>query len=91
MMELRWELNEYGYELLEEYSDSQIALLKHCNKEEYYISCIDNQEVNEWLETNDLEEAKKMTIERVVDDRKDQIEQLEVQIRSLLELSKRKD
>ena len=89
-MELRWECNNYGHELIEEYSEAQIALIKH-NKEEYYISCIDNQEVSEWLDTNDLEEAKQMTIERVIDDRKDQIEQLEEQIRELIELSKRKD
>lgn len=87
-MEVRWEYTKYGWELLEEYSDNQVALLKIDEKEnEYFISCLDQHDIGrEYLETSDSNKAKRRTIQRVVDERANQIQDIRNQIEELQKL-----
>ena len=88
-MEVKWIKSKYGYELIEEYSESQIALLKYDKdgSDEYYISCIDSHDIGrEYLDTNDLEEAKILTIEAVVEMRESEINDIQNHIDELKKL-----
>lgn len=62
-----WRKTKYGYELVNIYSEEQLALLKYSDSEEvFYISSIENEEVKEWLDTNDLHEAKLLTVSSII-------------------------
>lgn len=88
-MEIEWRKSKYGYELIEEYSDEQIALMKFDSdgSGEYYISCIDNFDTGrDYLNSNDLEESKKITINTVIEKRKSEIQDIQNQIEELEKL-----
>lgn len=91
-MEIDWIKTEYGYELIwvvGEFADNQIALLKYdpSGIGEYYISCIDCHDTGrEYLNSNDLEEAKRLTIKKVLEKRKLEIKDIKDEIKQLKRL-----
>lgn len=87
-MNIYWKETEYGHELIEEYSDSQLALLKFDKSEnEFYISCIDNVDTGrDYLETDNIEIAKRMTVEKVIQSKCDDVNYLNEQIETLEDL-----
>lgn len=91
-MEIDWIKSKYGYELIwvvGELSDNQIALLKYdpSGIGEYYISCIDGIDTGrEYLNSNELEEAKRLTIKKVLEKRKYEIKEVQDEIEQLEKL-----
>lgn len=93
-MEIDWIKTKYGYELIwvvGELADNQIALLKQdpSGIGEYYISCIDSYDTGrEYLNSNHLEEAKRLTIKKVLEKRKLEIKDIKDEIKQLKKLLK---
>lgn len=84
-MDICWKKTNYGYELTEECSDLQLALLKFDEfGNEYYISCIDNVDTGrEYLGTSNILVAKKLAVQRVIDKRDEEINDIKDQIEEL--------
>lgn len=81
---INWEHTKYGYELTSDKFEREHALLKlNPDTGKYYISCMDNCAVRIFLETDNLEDAKKATIEAVIENLQQEDRDIHKQIQGI--------
>jgi hypothetical protein len=79
-----WEKTKYGYELTSDKYEKEYALLKqNPDTGQYYISCMNNCSVRIWLDVDNIDDAKRATMEEVIKDLQYEAKNVHEQIQAI--------